>query len=196
MRLAITLLGCVAASAAGCMSVSNQFADPDHAKKAGKSLIVGQLDPTCPVSRIEVHQVGRRVATIKPDQKSSDGWRFSAAVPPGHVVLKAYIGTISLSQTEGVRRELPVKSYFISRMDVPPDSVTYIGRLYHLALRQTSAQAGKSNAKGVPYRVHLQSNDDWADSGGAHAYLKQYHPHCLDQFSQIRSLVQESWPAE
>lgn len=196
MKLAITLLAFVAASAAGCAATSNQFADPDHAKKAGQSLIVGQLDPTCPVSRIEIHQAGRRTTTIKPDHKSADGWRFSAAVPPGHVVLKAYIGTIELSQTDNLRRQLPVKSYFISRMDVPPDSVTYIGRLYHLAPRQTLAQTGKGKAKGTHYRVHLRASDDWANTGGAHAYLKQYHPHYLDQFSQIRSLIQQSWPSE
>ena len=192
MRPAAAIVALLAL-AGGCAPAPTQFADAVAAKRAGKSLLVGELDPGSQVRRIDVYQAGRHVARLQPDQSSPHrGRRFLAAVPPGPVLLKAYIGTFELTEAEGKRRVLPVEGAFQASLDVPPDSVTYVGRLYDVFARQAAlVQPGPAAPRA--YRVWLQARDDWANAGGAEAYLRQYHPDCLGLFAVIRTAVQQVW---
>lgn len=197
-RLAHLLATTIAAAATGCGPKTYQFADAAAAATAGQSLIVGQLAPHCHISHIQIHQAGKHVATIRPADQPGQPRRFAAAVAPGPVVLKAYIDVIKLPGASATARQLPVKAYFVNRLDVPPRSITYIGKLadMHRGLTPATAPSQPDTACRRAFRVWVTAVDDWAGRGGAAAYLQRYHPGWAKLFETIRTVVRPIWLAE
>ena len=199
MRAAVAgTLGVIVGMVVGCGGPVSQFADVGEAKENGQSLIVGELDQDCHIAHIQVRQNGMAVATIAIEQGATGGRRFSAAVKPGKVELRARVEQVDLGTDAERRHELRVRDYFTARVDVPRDSVTYIGRIYAVAARQAELADYRppSHSTGRPYRVWVQASDDWANVGGAEAYLRRHYPDCLDLFSTVQTAVRPTWQAE
>jgi len=183
----------------GCGGPVSQFADVAEAKEKGHSLIVGELDQNCHIAHIQVRQKGVAVTTIAVEEGPAGSRHFSAAVKPGEVELRARVDQIDLGTDSERRHELRVRGYFTARLDVPPDSVIYIGRVYAVAARQAELADYRPplvRSTGRPYRVWVQASDDWANVGGAEAYLRRYHADCLDLFSTMQTNVRPTWQAE
>ncbi|HUW85055.1 MAG TPA: hypothetical protein VMZ31_19920 [Phycisphaerae bacterium] len=199
MRAAVAgTLGVIVGMVVGCSGPVSQFADVAEARRNDQSLVVGELDQNCHITHIQVRQKGMAVATIAIEEGADGGRRFSAAVKPGEVELRARVDQIDLGVDSERRHELRVRGYFTARLDVPPDSVTYIGRIYTVAARQAELADYRPplHSTGRPYRVWVQASDDWANSGGAEAYLRRHHPDCLDLFSTVQAAVRPTWQAE
>ena len=181
----------------GCGGPVSQFADVGEAKEHGQSLIVGELDQNCHISHIQVRQNGTAVATIAVPEGADGGRHFSAAVEPGEIELRARVEQVDLGVDSQRRHVLRVRDYFTARVDVPPDSVTYVGRIYAVAARQAELADYRPpmRSTGRPYRVWVQANNDWAKIGGVEAYLQRYHPDCLDLFGTIQTALQPTWQA-
>ena len=75
------------------------------------------------------------------------------------------------------------------------ESGKWVGRIYAVAARQAELADYRPpmHSTGRPYRVWVQANDDWAKIGGVEAYLRRYHPECLDLFGTIQTALQPTW---
>ncbi len=198
MRAAVAgTLVVMAGVVVGCGGPVSQFADVAKAKENGQSLIVGELDQNCQISHIQVRQNGMAVTTIAVQEGAAGDRHFLAAVEPGEVELRARVEQVDMGVDSQRRHVLRVRDYFTARVDVPPDSVTYVGRIYAVAARQAELADYRPpmHSTGRPYRVWVQANDDWARIGGVEAYLRRYHPECLDLFGTIQTALHPTWQA-
>jgi len=198
MRAVAGTLVAIVGMVVGCGGPVSQFADVAEAKENGRSLIVGELDQNCQIAHIQVRQKGVAVATITIEEGAAGGRHFSAAVEPGEVELRARVEQVDLGVDSQRRHVLRVRDFFTARVDVPPDSVTYVGRIYAVAARQAELADYRPpmHSTGRPYRVWVQANDDWAKIGGVEAYLRRYHPDCLDLFGTIQTALHPTWQAD
>ena len=203
-------MGCAGmAMVAGCGRPGGSvtpIVDVSLASQQGQSVIVGQLDPTSHIDRIDVYQDGWRVGTVRPVEDRGGDRYFSMGVWPGLVELRAHIGVVVLGQSDGLRRELPVNAKFVSWVEVPSDSVVYVGRLYDVAWQASSAEATldetviasepePSSTAGQPWRVFVRAVDEWSGQGGPRAYLERRQPEAVRTFGRVLTGVCPTWTA-
>ena len=184
-------------SVLGCSSRATQFADAELASRQGQCIIVGQVDPTSHIERIDVVQDGWDVATVDVGAHGQADRHFSVSVWPGSAELRAYVGTVILAADEQARRELAVDGTFMCRVDLPADSVTYIGQLYDVSMGlPTDTVADDAEATGATRRVFVKARDNWANAGGAQVYLQQFQPDVASRFARVLTQVCPTWVAQ